>query len=486
MPSGLLRTSVPLNIPTGKASEVPTAGFTASCDRIGIDVIGGCIVAGEAAQVLCMVDGSQLCRPYTTDGLSVNLIDLSEDDIDHCGPCGESLKCPLDNASCGDGDTMLICHFEGGGEIPNKDICTAASVFPTFVETKGNAGHPLDFCGCCDGFAPSFPEGGKCSSIGYSIGSSDPEPFNACCNPCREEVPEEFRPCCCQQSGKCSNDASQILLGGYENCVSELPSQASTIKNETIPSFSSNTTLNTTSSTQTTQAPVVATNSNSTKTVTPTKSPITPTANSTNVNSTKAPINKPIVKPTKTPTRKPTVAPISYPTEAPTKKPTIAPISNPTKAPTKKPSSAPIFKLTTAPSNKPTYAPISKPTKAPSQKPTNAPTRKPSFAPTSKPTAVPTKKPILETNGPTMKPIVAPTGKPTSVTTDIPTADPTIEPTAEMTTEPTVSTARTLVERNYNTETVSTNIEEKTPSQNMNPMVSLATLISRSLRWLLR
>ena len=78
----------------------------------------------------CLVDGSQRCCPYTTDGLSVDLVDLSEGDINHCGPCGESLKCPLDNASCGDSDSMLICHFEGGGDIPNKDLCTPALVFP--------------------------------------------------------------------------------------------------------------------------------------------------------------------------------------------------------------------------------------------------------------------------------------------------------------------------------------------------------------------
>ena len=272
----------------------PTEDFSAFCSRVGIDISGGCTIAGEDAQLLCLTDGSQQCRPFNSDG-SVNLRDLTEEEVKNCGPCGddEDLRCPTEHGSCGSDTSVLICHFEGGGTIGNTDACLPATESSTFYQVAGHAGDPLDFCGCCDGFDPSIDESGQCPESGKSAGSSENLPFNACCDPCREEVPEEFRPCCCQAPGRCS-DPTMILTYGYSDCpaFTEPPTSFPTEAPSTEP------------------------------TGLPTETPT--------ILGTDAPSAEPTGLPTEAPTSLDTDAPSTHPTDSPTESPTSGPTDSPT------------------------------------------------------------------------------------------------------------------------------------------------------------
>jgi hypothetical protein len=199
---------------------------------------GGCTIAGLPAQLLCLVDGSQFCRPFRPDG-SVDLVDLAVEDVASCGPCRRrhyferkstvqsAMRCPTKYGPCGDDDgTVLICHYidslhdtdVNDGNVANQgqDLCVSASIYPTLFEIDFADprlhDHNANTCGCCDGFDPAVNSVGQCPSPG-SIDS-----FNDCCNPCREQVPTAYRPCCCKWSENCKSDPTLISQFGYENC----------------------------------------------------------------------------------------------------------------------------------------------------------------------------------------------------------------------------------------------------------------------------
>jgi hypothetical protein len=226
-----------------------------------------CHVAGKPGQLLCLTDGSQFCRPVRSDG-SIDLVDLTEDDIRLCGFCpteetidhfhpieplsheinsekstlsSQSLVCPLEYGYCGSSqDTVLVCehqpYLKGMLDLTfrGKEVCTTANLVHSLIyritvsdvqsteTTRDSIVHTNDhhprsdiICGCCDGFDPDISIAGKCLE-----GSNTSSLFNQCCHPCRVQVPKVYQPCCCHQPDRlnCDVDPTVVGRGGYDDC----------------------------------------------------------------------------------------------------------------------------------------------------------------------------------------------------------------------------------------------------------------------------
>jgi len=232
----------------------------------------------------------------------------------------------------------------------------------------------------------------------------------------------------------------------------------------------------------------------STKSKSPTNSPVfspfvPPTSRQID-EPTKDPIMKPTSSPSKktsnTPSLHSSVSPTRVPSNSPTKVPSNSPTTQPTTFPSMGPSQTIVKNISSNPSadSSSRSKPSDFPSTMPTDQPTNYPTLRPSASPTTQPTTFPsmgpseiplTNKPthssnrstpsdfptIIPTDQPTNHPTLQPSNSPTKISSDSPTTQPTTFPSSSSSTPSDFpSTRPTYQPTNYSILSPSTNPAE--------------------------